>query len=251
MITVELKGRLGNHLFQYVICRIVAEKNGYEYSIPDGVPFGDKSISGGWLGKKLFSCSMGGEYKNQPNVFKEKDNSFTMGVFNVVDNTHIDGWWQSEKYFYGWEEKIKEWYKMDDIDIDDNICVIHLRAQDGYLVGNHLLPVDYFISSKEKVKEMNGNVEFLIVTDNIEMGNKYFPDDRVVSNDMKTDFGLIKSAKYKIISNSSFSWWAAWLGLTDSELVIAPDRWMNYNYNRDNGNTFYPLDIKTKKFIYL
>jgi FkbM family methyltransferase len=32
MITVTMHGRLGNHLWQYAVCRTIAEKKGYEYT---------------------------------------------------------------------------------------------------------------------------------------------------------------------------------------------------------------------------
>ena len=48
MITVELRGRLGNQLFQYSLCRVMSERLGGQYS-----------ISPEWLGKGIFNCSLG------------------------------------------------------------------------------------------------------------------------------------------------------------------------------------------------
>lgn len=36
MISIELMGRLGNQMFQYAVCRTIAERNGYDYHIPRG-----------------------------------------------------------------------------------------------------------------------------------------------------------------------------------------------------------------------
>lgn len=239
MISVELRGRLGNQLFQYVACRVVAERLGIKHSIPND-----------WLGHELFNIPKNNFIK-QPNVFNEGDNAYNKGILKVTSNTHLFGYWQSEKYFIDYEDEVREWYSISDTDIDRDECVIHLRAQDAYLSSSYVLPVSYFLKAKQLIKDFNPGISFTIVTDNIPIARKYFNGDRIQSSDIINDFSIIKSAKYKILSNSTFSWWAAWLSLPSSKMIIAPRRWMNYNYNKFKEDMFYPYDIKTKGFIYI
>jgi len=255
MISVELKGRLGNHLFQYATCRVIAEKNECDFTIPNGNFYGDKSVSGCWLGKKFFECSMGSQpYQKQKNIFSEGKNAYNDNILSIGDGTHLDGWWQSEKYFSDYEDKIREWFYIEKPDspyLTEDYCIIHFRAQDGYLSENYTPSDNFFNDAKNYILDLKPNIKFVIITDNVKMAKNKFKNDIIISNDMKKDFSIILHAKYKIISNSSFSWWAAWLGTNNSKLVIAPNRWMNYNFNKTKDDIFYPSDIHSDKFKYV
>ena len=39
-------------------------------------------------------------------------------------------------------------------------------------------------------------------------------------NTIKNDFNLIRSAKFAILSNSTFSWWASFLSVSKKEFIV-------------------------------
>ena len=58
----------------------------------------------------------------------------------------------------------------------------------------------------------------------------FFPEFPVYHFTVADDFLIISHAKYLIIANSTFSWWAAWLN-TNCQMVIAPKYWMRHNHS--------------------
>jgi hypothetical protein len=237
---------LGNHMFQYCVCRLVAEKNGYNFYIPYG-QYLSKCFSNLELGKN------DGGIKNYYN--EENTQKFNQNIFSISDFTNLNGYYQTDKYFIQNENDVKSWFK---VEIDNStikiiekypiekFCYIHLRGGDYKLAGHSLLPKKYFVEAIEIVKNKFPDLSFVVITDDISLSKSYFPDLDVISNDVVTDFKSLYFSKYSIISNSSFSWWSSWL--SDKIITIAPDNWLNYNAKHLGC---HPIDIKTSKFIYI
>ena len=245
-VFVETNIALGNHMFQYCVCRLSAEKNGYNFYIPYGQ----------YLTKCFPNIDLGMPDGQILHTYVD-DNStqrYNPSVFHVQNFTNLHGFDQTDKYFIGDEEKIKSWFKVDIDDntkkiVDkypvDNFCYIHIRGGD-YKASDWLLPKEYYESGIKEIRKFKSDISFVIITDDVELSKSLFPDIDVISLDVVSDFKSLYYSRYSIISNSSFSWWASWL--SNKEIVIAPNNWLNYN-NPQKG--FYPVDIKTDKFIYI
>ena len=234
---------IGNHLFQYCLCKIIALKNNYNFFIPSP---GKLPLFFPDLDLGVVDGSINNSYTEDMNnqIFKSE-------LFSLPDFTHLSGFFQTEKYFENYESEIKKWFKIDSLpNLDNNICLIQIRGGDNRhseiaLKLKWVLPKKYYLDGMSEVLKINPNTIFKIVTDDLELSKLYFPDLEILTNDTLGDFKLLISANYSIISSSTFAWWGRWLS---DGITFAPNNWLNYN-NPDLG--FYPQDIKSKKFIYI
>lgn len=243
MIIGKFDGRLGNNLFQYAVTRSVAEQNGYEYALCDS-PFTGRHDYGI---DALFDLDYG--VKASSAVYTFEDHHFyDPSVWDVKDFTLLVGYYQSEKYFN--HDKVRQWFtpKLKADDDYDNTCFIHYRAGDYsvYPWNTFQLPIGYYEDAIKKMKEINPTLKFVFVTDDAVDVKKKFPSYEVTSKSKEEDFMRLMSAKYLIISNSSFSWWTAWLNVNNT--VIAPGGWLIYKHR--NGD-YSPKDIKVDRWIWI
>ena len=250
MITAELKGRLGNQMFQYGITRIIAEKNGYNFYLTR-----DKNLNGQNI-SDYFNLDMGSIDGETHNRYNENYNQvYDPEIFSVPDFTILSGFFQTEKYFTEYREDIKNWFKIEATEKSyellkkypiEEYCYIHFRGGDYKDIPEWLLPKGYYDDSISKMKELYPDLKLLVITDDPNFAGEYFKGIDVISNSMMDDFSMLYFSKFCIIPNSSFSWWAAWL--SNKEVTIAPLGWINYN---KKDGTFWPSDVKSNKFIYV
>jgi hypothetical protein len=230
MISVDLMGRLGNNMFQLSACLSLANKNN----------------------TKAYYC------KNEPNInvfelpdieysstsasnrFSERKFNYNEGFDNLTDNTHLHGYFQSEKYFKNCKDLIqknlsfKEYVKQNvnangysDInDIENRYTAIHIRRTD-YLTIQHAHPVcskEYYINC---LNEISPSGKILIFSDDLNWCKENFIGDQYVYVNLDHHCCLYMMTKVKniIIANSTFSWWGAWLNTRPDKKVYAPKQW--------------------------
>ena len=239
MIEPTLFGALGNQMFGYAVARTVAEKKGYNFYI-------DKER---WWDTEVFDLDYGMKDGDYRYTFKDtQEQAFNPKIFDVKDFTLLYGFFQSEKYFD--HDKARKWFvPKEKIETTyDNHCFIHYRGLDynePFWECNRL-PMSYYDEAMERVLSLNPHVTFIVITDDRKEAGNLFPNETVVSSSVAMDFALLNASKYVIVSNSSFSWWAAWLN--PNNIVIAPEGWFNYNTNK---KVFLPADIFVPRWIWI
>lgn len=246
MISVEWGGRLANHLWQYAVCRTVAEYKNYEFHIPRD-----------FLGSEFFDCSLGVEEDLTKEEFRVDEGgeiqAYNPEIWNIKDFTKLQGHLQTEKYIINNKQNIQKWFVLkkqnkdllDHIGLDNNTCVIHLRGDD-YKTNPAYLPKKYYDDAIKHMLDVNPKMKFVVVTDDPAEALRYFPEFPVYSNAPIDDFYILNQARYLIIASSTFSWWATWLN-DNCRFVIAPKYWFRYN----TWNQWCLKDSITTGFYYV
>lgn len=270
MIIVRVIGGLGNQMFQYALYRSLSEKydevyidisdfnnirghNGYELS----TVFNIKPLI---ATKKQIS-----KYKYKNNILSklskkilgEKKNYYTMDkllyypkVFEL-NNSYLDGYWQSEKYFKQIENLLRHDFEFNK-ELDEKNKIIKEKIENVNSVSIHIRRGDYLSDKNKKIYGDIATLEYYekaisYIYENVE--NPYF---FIFSNDIEwckenfnikniefidwnkgidsyKDMQLMSYCKHNIIANSSFSWWGAWLNNNRDKIVVCPNKWINDN----------------------
>lgn len=251
MIITELyKGQgFGNQLWSYVALRVVATHNGFDFGVMhpekfkgvDFMPlnFGTKVIGGeGPEGGPPCSLPVG-----ITNYYLEKDiwdirhscdvREYDASILNIPDNTKIEGYFQSEDLIIKYKNNIREWLRIkqcyDCYDFSrDNLCVLNVRGGDYKGNSDLILRKKYWVDAMNNMLRFNKNLRFMIITDDVPYAKKLLPELEAFHFNIGKDYSIIKNAKYLIVSNSSFSFFPAWLN-ENLKVIIGPKYWARHN----------------------
>lgn len=252
MLTTNLTGNLGNHMWQYAVCRTIAEKLGYEWGI-------NSTTSHDYFGGKSQMTFMDVDFgKPVSGILQDFHEKWTVHnhdgdivnitmrddrLYSLEDNTRLighngafGGIYQCEDYFIDRKDDVKNWFKIKEssakeydsnledlgITLDDNLCVINFRGGEYRSIPKVLLRKEYWRDSINHMLKLNPNMKFIVITDDIECSKWFMPFPITTYHfDVGFDFYFVNQAKWVIISNSTFSWWAAWLN-TKANKILAP-----------------------------
>jgi hypothetical protein len=115
-------------------------------------------------------------------------------------------------------------------------CALHVRR--GDYLAHPLLHLEGFERYLDRALKHFAGANFLVFSDDPAWCRAHFAAigvrhqivaDHCPGLDALDDFALMSAAPRIAIANSTFSWWAAWLGRSDKS-VVAPARWLS----RDN-----------------
>ncbi|GAF71019.1 unnamed protein product [marine sediment metagenome] len=172
------------------------------------------------------------------------------------------GYFQSEKFFDDNAMndiiiKPKHLKKANDLlaNIPSNKHKIFVHVRRGgivhescYGIKGNALPLSYY---KNCIRWFENNIRnpfFVFLSDDIEFVDYCFNDIEnklICNNETGVDFAVMVLCKSGIISNSSFSWWGAYL-MKERYKVFAPKYWIGYKSHKE-----CPKGIHTEKFSFI
>lgn len=254
-----LRGGLGNQMFQIAAACAQAGRTGAKLAINyprciDPIQQGSRPV--------LYKDSF---YKNISETSHWPSHAYEYWGFIFwpilpVKNIALKGLFHSSKYFAGFEEEIRRLFVFPDevqsevssfLARDSRPTVgIHVRLGD-FLCKEHreslyVCTPHYF---RNAIRPFSGaGYRFIICSDEPETARGFFKgmDVEIFRGAGElSDMCLLSRCNNLIISNSTFSWWAAYLGVK-KEKVVAPDRWFGVKNHQLDADVFEPGWIKVR-----
>jgi hypothetical protein len=156
---------------------------------------------------------------------------------------NLSGYYQSSRYFADFSSELRSLFKPTDeirakvyksylsLLSTENAVVMHIRRGDYLWKGNDavhsILGPDYYERAVAEIKRRVPEAKILVFSDDLDWcrTQPYLADAVFVDEPNEcAALYLMSHFRHYIMANSSFSWWAVWLG-KKAETVIVPDRW--------------------------
>lgn len=251
MKIIDIKGGLGNQLFQYAYGRNL-ELSGKKIIFNTSFFNGDKAKIDTARNFKLNNFNI--KTKAQ---FLDKKRTISKIIKKILGKIGVkqEEYFQSEKYFINIAEVIRQEFTLANEATDASKDIISSIKNTEIPVSVHVrrgdyvkdaktnqyhgsCPPDYYEKALARIAQELGTdeskkIKLFIFSDDIEWveQNLSFPfETNFVSNPLIPDYEelvIMSNCAHNIIANSSFSWWAAWLNNNPKKIVIAPEKWLN------------------------
>lgn len=223
-------------------------------------------ISGVWLGLDLVLMKTRNMLGIQHVVKENKEYQFDPSVLSAEGSVLLYGRWQNEQYFIDIADDVQKAFRFrqklsgeaiilaEQIN-NSNSVSIHVRRGDYVnfknmkkIVGDTDLP--YYARAVSYIAERTLVPHFFIFSDDIAWCRENikipFPmtycDEKTAGPKDAFHLELMSFCKYNIITNSTFSWWGAWLNRNPKKIVVAPTKWYS-------GNNFEVNDIIPQTWV--
>ena len=253
MITCELKGGLGNQLFQIftVISYSISNDTPFTFRYSDTLNIGKERPT--YWNNLLHSIRIYTGSHEIHNVYYEP--SFMFSEIPKLPDVCLRGYYQSYKYFDKHKETIIGLCNIREHQINEyantKTISMHFRIGDykDLQEFHPLLPVNYYITALKHVGDnFDDDYTLLIfyeaddkptVQTMIEQMNiKYkivFVDENIP--DWK-QMSMMGNCDINIIANSTFSWWGAYLTNIPRRIVLYPSVWFGPKIAHDISDLF-------------
>lgn len=262
MIRVVMQGRLGNNLFQYAAARALADRHGTGV-LMDGSGFDGTTWKElkclrqlplrakvdrrypvmGRLSRRLFDRHPW-ELRSGEVFREDKANlGFDSRFLSLSASCVLKGYFQTWRYFESIEEPLRRDLSLQSLKPRPELekwaeklesphaVAVHVRR--GDYVGNvnvGILDDRYYRQAIDQIRQVVIDAELFFFSDDPDEVAPLAAEMGGVVVDPRWEspleaMRLMSTAGHHIIANSSFSWWAAWLGKKAGQQVMLPSEW--------------------------
>jgi hypothetical protein len=249
IVFINIKGGLGNQLFQIAAAYAYAKKEGCKLQILHKLHNMDRPIYWETILQRMkpylvqtIPPHIVQWYESRPTMYQPIPPPPSTGIM-------LNEYMQTSKYFYNYDIacELRELFAPSSTLIDEvsarysfllenkeRVVVVHARRTD-YLRNQMMIDIHGPLSSsyyKEAIRRMKEKVKdpiWLLTSDD----NRYWmeiekeldihsPVILMNESDIHT-YALLQQFQHVIMSNSTFIWWCTWMA--DAKHVIAPSKW--------------------------
>jgi len=229
-------GRFGNQLFLIASTIGIAISSDLKYGFAE------------WKNNRYFKEALPGLAPGPGEVVKEQGFDYSPVTLSKTNFTYLEGYFQSDKYFNTPQaiEAIRKYFTFKDeyvapvkeallqANLGDT-CSIHVRRGDYLKYPNiHIQqPADYWVNAQKEIESRTNVNTYIVFSDDIDWCranvNLFNQTGKKVlfmkgRSDID-DFIMMTLCNHNIITNSSYSWWGAWLNNNDNKIVVMPKLW--------------------------
>lgn len=262
-VVVHLTGGLGNQMFQYALGRAISINRNCDLYLNTSFYKKYNKFSCGLLNYDVKAKFINEDSVYNNKYLRYIAKSLSNYGLNILSNSFYEkklfsydydvyknkfkiyyGTWQSYKYFVGISDVLLSDYKLIKI-IDKEVIKYAENINHSNSVSLHIRRGDYF--NEKKLRRIHGiltmdyyyqamsifpeNSVFYVFSDDIEwVKDNLKTSKRIVyvrtnENNPEKEIYLMSLCAGNIISNSTFSWWGAWLNTKINKIVVAPKKW--------------------------
>lgn len=170
---------------------------------------------------------------------------------------YYKGFYQNERYFKDVEQEVRKAFTFDESMFNERsqLCLEHLRRnpksvsihvrRGDYTEPKHWLKLGqyasttYFLNAIECMSKLLPGAQYYVFSDDLQWVRDNLPLENAIYVDWNTgedswqDMMLMSNCRHNIISNSTFSWWGAWLNNNPDKIVMVPKRWNSSQMSTD------------------
>jgi hypothetical protein len=266
MIKIKLTGRLGNQMFQFAFAYLTAKKRSESIVISPISHFGycmdmfKLPFLAGRFPKfaSLFINKLVAGIVRSTHKLKATSCFYNLEIPQTTGVTEIEGYFQDGRGWVPYRTELLELFsirteikkKFEDkyaTLLQKKILVLNVRLgnyKQAYfeeINSQGLLSKDWYLKAIATV-DMKQYDHLLVISDEVEEVKSTFGLEGYspiyIDDDVETDFQFMMHADCLILSNSSFSWWAAFLNEKPGKRIIAPKYWVGHHVGKE-----YPSGI--------